>query len=416
MTAANTAPGSYAEHVIVLGAGLFPVVGPDPSAPTSVTGLPLVTGGMTLLGAGATLTEIAPQPASRSPVRFFEVAAGGTLVLADLALTGGQVTYPQSGSAVKNSGTLALYRTIVRWNTGATALWTSGVFGMVGGNVYGNSGSLPEEAPGLVVADGVAQVVDSFLWWNVGGPISDGSAIFVKQGSLTVRGSTLSHNETGGTGAAISNGGFNSPAPGGTVLVEDSFIGMNGAGFGAGLFNKGAMEVVNSTLYRNSQAGTNRGDQAEDRPTGVMVITNSTIVHLPIPTTNLEGLFVAPGGVVFLQNSILWGGTPGPDPHTPSNDCEGTVLSLGGNVIGDPTGCMIQLQPNDRVGDPGLDAFVDVAQPGQSYFPLLPTSQARGLGDPALCPQVDQLGAPRKVRCDSGAIERFEGTGGVAQR
>jgi len=58
MAAANTAPGSYAEHVIVLGAGLFVFVTPDPSAPTGDTALPLVTRGMTILGAGGEQTQL----------------------------------------------------------------------------------------------------------------------------------------------------------------------------------------------------------------------------------------------------------------------------------------------------------------------------------------------------------------------
>jgi hypothetical protein len=41
MRAANTAPGSYADHVIVLGAGAFTFATPDPSAPTGDTAQPL---------------------------------------------------------------------------------------------------------------------------------------------------------------------------------------------------------------------------------------------------------------------------------------------------------------------------------------------------------------------------------------
>jgi hypothetical protein len=408
MTAANTAPGSYADHVIVLGAGLFTFVAPDPSAPTGDTALPLVTGGMTILGAGSEQTEILRAPGASGHLRFFEVAAGGTLVLADVAVEGGWV--PMGAAALKNSGTLALYRTIVRWNTG-TAIWSEGVFGMVGGNVYGNGGILTEAA-GLVVAGGSASVVDSFVWWNSAGPNSDGGGILVKQGTLTVRGSTLSHNVTGGPGGGLANGGLDSL--GGEVLVSESFIGHNASDHGSGIFNRGVMEIVNSTIHDNVWAAVLQGDQIADVQTGTLLITQSTIVHLPVATHNLEGLTVS--GVVLLHNSILWGGPATPDPHTKANDCLGPVISLGNNIIGDPTGCDITLQPGDRTGDPGLDTFVDLGIPGHSYFPLLPTSQARGAANPAVCPQFDQIGTPREVVCDIGAIERFEGTGGVAQR
>jgi hypothetical protein len=58
MTAANAAPGAYTDHVIVLGAGLFTFVSPHPSAPNGDTALPLVTGGMTILGAGSEQTQL----------------------------------------------------------------------------------------------------------------------------------------------------------------------------------------------------------------------------------------------------------------------------------------------------------------------------------------------------------------------
>ena len=34
-------------------------------------------------------------------------------------------------------------------------------------------------------------------------------------------------------------------------------------------------------------------------------------------------------------------------------DCAGSITSLGHNLIGDPTGCTITLQPSDLTGDPG---------------------------------------------------------------
>ena len=70
----------------------------------------------------------------------------------------------------------------------------------------------------------------------------------------------------------------------------------------------------------------------------------------------------------------------------------GVVTSLGHNLIGDPTGCTITLQPSDLTGDPGLDAFTDNGRPGNGHFPLLPTSQAIDAGSDAVCPRTDQLG------------------------
>ena len=87
------------------------------------------------------------------------------------------------------------------------------------------------------------------------------------------------------------------------------------------------------------QGGAPPGIAITDRPPGRLLITNSTVVHMPRPggmgSTPIEGLRVDPDGVVLLQNTILWGsvGSGRNQEGDVSNDCEGTVLSLGGNVI-----------------------------------------------------------------------------------
>src|SRR5215211_5918918 len=72
------------------------------------------------------------------------------------------------------------------------------------------------------------------------------------------------------------------------------------------------------------------------------------------------------GGRVFLTNTILAHNRGG------RCDCVGPVISLGNNLIGDPTGCTIILQPTDLTGDPGLGDFTDNGTPGNGHFPLLP--------------------------------------------
>jgi hypothetical protein len=113
-------------------------------------------------------------------------------------------------------------------------------------------------------------------------------------------------------------------------------------------------------------------------------------------------------------NTILAGNTRQPiGTSTPvPDDCAGAATSLGHNLIGEPTGCTITLQPSDLTGDPGLGPFTDNGRPGNGHFPLLPTSQAIDAGDDAACPRRDQLGQRRvniprvgTSRCDIGAIE-----------
>ena len=87
----------------------------------------------------------------------------------------------------------------------------------------------------------------------------------------------------------------------------------------------------------------------------------------------------------ILDPSLCRNGQPGPQDIGP--DCGGAVTSLGHNLIGDPTGCTITVQRSDLTGEPGLAAFTDDGTPGQGHFPLLPTSQAIGAANDAVCPR-----------------------------
>src|SRR5262249_53079161 len=86
-------------------------------------------------------------------------------------------------------------------------------------------------------------------------------------------------------------------------------------------------------------------------------------------------------------------------------DCAGTLTSGGNNLIRDPVGCAINLQPSDLTGDAGLGPFTDDGTPGNGHFPLLPTSRAIDAANASVCPEKDQIGQPRKPHCDIGAIE-----------
>jgi len=134
---------------------------------------------------------------------------------------------------------------------------------------------------------------------------------------------------------------------------------------------------------------------------GVLILLNSTLAH------NVRGGIDTSGtSTVTLQNTIL-------ALTETESDCQGSITSLGNNVLGDPTGCDITLLDSDLTGDPGLDTFTDDGTPGNGHFPLLPTSQVIDAGNDAACPPTDQLGQPRVGPCDIGAIE-FQGGAPVA--
>src|SRR5262249_28067498 len=115
------------------------------------------------------------------------------------------------------------------------------------------------------------------------------------------------------------------------------------------------------------------------------------------------GLYAGASSTVQLQNTILARNRSLVAMEGP--DCFGPLTSLGTNLLGDPTGCTITLQPTDRTGAPGLDTFKDNGRPGHRHFPLLPDSPAIDAGNDAVCPRRDQLGRRRVGPCDIGAIE-----------
>ena len=112
------------------------------------------------------------------------------------------------------------------------------------------------------------------------------------------------------------------------------------------------------------------------------------------------------GGTVRVQNTIVAGNSIN-QPFAAGQDCFGIITSLGNNLIGDPSGCDINLQPSDLVGDPGLGSLVEFGEddsPGKAFYPVLSGSVVINRANPAACPKKDQLGNPRVGTCDIGAV------------
>jgi len=207
------------------------------------------------------------------------------------------------------------------------------------------------------------------------------------------------------------------------MVVRNSSIVFNGAGgtgFGAGIgnFGGGNMEIINSTIAKNSLGNIfgDAGGAGVANLDGFVSITNSTIreneVLIGGPAGGIGGGGVWNSrGTTTVQNTIVAGNTVtsrlGFFPAT-GPDCSGTITSLGSNLFGDPSGCTVNLQPSDLTGDPGLGLLVgteEEALPGQAYYPVLAGSPVIDKANPNACPQVDQLGNFRVGICDIGAVE-----------
>jgi hypothetical protein len=186
------------------------------------------------------------------------------------------------------------------------------------------------------------------------------------------------------------------------VLITNSAIVDNIAVFTGtgGITSRGILRVTNTTIARNTVVNGFGSGGGALSVGGDALLTNCTIVDNTTPDGSGPGGIIRASGVLALQNTIVARNT-----GLRGSDCAGVITSLGHNLIGDPSGCSIVLQPNDLTGDPGLDTYVDDGEPGHAHYPLLATSRALNTGNPFTSPTTDQLGHPRSGPCDIGSIE-----------
>jgi hypothetical protein len=361
--AANRTPEP---DTIRLAAGTYLLTTVD-NTTDSPNGLPSVTGPLTLQGAGADESVIA-RPPNAPAFRLLHVAPIGVLTVQALTMTGGRIGTFSLGGGIRNEGTVVLTATRLEDN-------------------FADGGG------GLANLGGQVTIEHSELVGNRTG--HPGGGVYTVGGAVTIRQSTLAENGGDG-GGALSNAG-------GTVVITDSAIVDNGdpahvGGLVNGIFGYGGvLQVTNTTIARNRVGPSAFGYAAGVTNFGGTVsLTNSTVVDNTSPHGGLGGLF----GPIIMENTIVARNT-----GLSGNDCAGVITSLGHNLIGNPSGCAVALQPTDLTGDPGLDAYLDDGQPGHGYYPLLATSRAVDAGNPFTCPLTDQLGRPRSGPCDLGAVE-----------
>jgi hypothetical protein len=247
-------------------------------------------------------------------------------------------------------------------------------------------------AAGILNA-GTLNLTDSIVMHNLARVVAGG--IFNSGSAVVIRSSII---DNGGLGI----GGFQNT---GTAIIQDSTISSNGGTIGGGILNEGIMTITNSTVANNAANPFGSGGGIANG--GTLKITNSTISG-NVATTFSRGGGIASGGGLEMQNTILALNILSPFAMF-GPDCSGTITSLGNNLIGDLSGCDINLLPTDLIGDPGLRAFMDNGTPGNGHFPLLPTSQAIDAGNNDVCPKRDQLGRRRVGPCDIGAIRFLDG-------
>jgi len=331
IAAINQANANGEKNTIRLAAGTYTLTASDNNT-RGPNGLLSITSTLTIRGAGAETTIIERQ-VRISPFLLVNIEPTGILTLRGLTLRGGLAPSLEnllgSGGDSRNRGTLTILHSIVSDN----------VADFCCGGIGSNSTLLIDHS---IISD------------NSSGGIGEGGGV-VGPGEVRITHSTITRNQ----GDGVRGGGIDLN---GTLFLADSTISENRATKGGGI-----LTFVGTTF-----------------------ITNTTIANNLASSGG--GLFSDSGQLVLL-NTILARNTVLDPPQSPvSSDCGGPVTSLGHNLIGDPTGCTITLQPSDLTGDPGFGAFTDDGTSGHGYFPLLQNSQAIDAGDDAVCPRRDQLG------------------------
>jgi hypothetical protein len=431
--AINTANGNGEDDTITLEAGAYTLTAVDNDTDGN-NGLPSITSGIILQGAGADRTSLRRDSTDANAPRFriLHIAATGHLTLHGVTITGGRVGAPGplldvNGGGIFNAGILTLTNSSVNDNA-------TDVFGEGGGIFNAGTLTLSHSA----VSGNIARL---------------GSGISNREGTVELTHSTISNN-TATTIPGLSSFAGGIDNVGGRVSLTHSTVSSNMADVGGGMRNfDGTLELTHSTVSGNTAA--NIGGGIENDAGGVVTLTHSTVsgntadlVHgdgggicngcifggtslTLIHSTVSDNTAAFGGGInnfgvtLTLTHTIIAGNSQATD--TIPDDCQGfgTLLSLGHNLVGAGTGC-----PSDGPGDLTVDpaaVFTTVLGPLQhnggatQTHALLPGSPAIDAGD-AVCTDAhgaphttDQRGKPRPVdgngdgtpACDIGAFEFF---------
>ena len=201
---------------------------------------------------------------------------------------------------------------------------------------------------------------------------NQGGGVAVRHSRVEILATTISGN-TGGNGGGLHIG--NSTA--GRTMVANSTISSNSGATGGGVYVGGS--APNRVTFSHT---TIAGNAATVRGGGIALVGSG--FARPVLEATIVGDNAAPAGP----------------------DCSAELVTRGGNLIENVTGCTLAAQPTDVTGaDPLLGPLADNGGTTETHA-LLPGSPALGIvTQRSLCRQPDQRGVARTAPCDSGAYE-----------
>ncbi len=358
------------------------------------TGLPLITGKVTVIGNGATIERASSLQCTASSsagcFRIFSVGATGKLTLSTLTLENG-------AAQIRSAG--------LPHHEGGGAIWSRGVVSVTGVTFIDNTAADPNTEGGGAVDfhdRGTFTVSDSTF---IGNSATQAGAVINEAtdtgASMSIIDSTFSDNSS----LTYDGGAVESLAGTSTTLSGDTFVDNQGKG-GAAVYAAGTMAIDNST-FTDNVGGTDGGGAIQN--SGQLTITRSTLsgnsapyganIHTyqtggsSPPTTMLAMTIVANG-----QGG--GGNCSGTDPVTDGGYNIDTGTSCGFSAIGSLSNTNPQLQPLANNGGPTETMALPSTSPAVDAVP--PTF--------SLCSGVDQRGVtrPQGPRCDIGAFELVE--------
>ncbi|HET6975746.1 MAG TPA: choice-of-anchor Q domain-containing protein [Pyrinomonadaceae bacterium] len=309
--------------------------------------------------------------------------APGTLTMTNVSITGNQTG--QGGAPSGNSGD-------------AGGMWTGGDF-------------FPSQATDVILN----KVTISDNTTGTGGSTGDsgtGAGMYVYQGTLRMKDSTVRNNHTGNGVLQAGRGGgiFNSASL--TILnslISGNSTGSNSPGSnnnGGGIASFSSLTLINSTVSGNT-IGSGAGIGG-----GVFVFNFATLINCTV-TGNIAQFDNANGvggfgSVITLANTIVAKNGESPNDKDLENNLFGppTFVSQGFNLIGNADGVSAFNGVGDQIGntavplDPRLGPLADNGGPTFTHA-LLSDSTALDAGsnalakDPNVTLETDQRGAGR---------------------